>query len=760
MQICAYDFEVDGIYYNFIPGTEDEVEVTGEYEIYTPVWDDDEIIITLSDVYPNPKVGYEDDAMCILPVSYEGDVVIPSTVTYSEKTYNVTRIGEYAFSDCWSLISVSIPNSIISIERQAFWGCITLASITIPNSVISIKDGAFISCNTLKSVTLSNSLISLGDNAFIYCQKLNSIEIPASVKNIGSNVFTYCDGLTAINVDAENPYFTSEEGVLYNKAKTNLITLPLGKEDTTFSIPNSVKIINRYAFSCNNKLTSIIIPNSVITIGRYAFYNCSSISSITIPESVIMIEDNAFSGCYNLQTVEVEWNNPSDVTLLDSPFSHWSNPSILIVPANTKHLYRNAPVWNSFKRIMVKGENPDFDIENNVLIKYYGNAETVTIPEEVTEIGENAFSYSNINSVILPENLTHIRTSAFEGCYKLDSISFPKSLINIESRAFRNSGLTSITLPSNIEDLGEEAFGWCSSLKTVIVEWETPLVVDNLFSDMSLLDRALMVPTGTKSLYREASGWKDFGFICEEEGELDFQMNGNVLVKYVGTKREVIIPDYVEVIGEYAFHEFRYITSAVLPESITKIEKNAFLSCHFLTSINLPEALTEIEEGAFQACVGLKNIVLPKQLTDIGANAFTFCSNLETVEVEWDTPLSLSRNRSVFSSVDLSKCTLIVPRETKTLYEKAIVWKDFGVIKGKGETAIANINSSFNVYLSEKNLYINSLVSETISVYSMNGNCLLSTQKSEGEIQLSLENIQDKILIVQGSSGWSKKIIQ
>ena len=109
--------------------------------------------------------------------SASGDITIPSSVTYDEVAYTVTSIGEWAFSNCRSLTSVTIPNSVTSIGSGAFYGCSDLTSVTIPNSVTSIGNDAFEDCSSLTSVTIGNSVTSIGDGAFYGCSGLTSVTL-------------------------------------------------------------------------------------------------------------------------------------------------------------------------------------------------------------------------------------------------------------------------------------------------------------------------------------------------------------------------------------------------------------------------------------------------------------------------------------------------------------------------------------------------------------------------------------------------------
>ena len=157
----AYDFEVDGIYYN-INGNEATVTYNSSL------------------------------------IAYSGFVVIPATVTYNGTTYQVTAIGDEAFCSCDGLTSVVIPNSVTSIGFRAFANCVGLTSVTIPNSVAAFGDEAFWGCLRLTGIVIPNSITSISKEAFSGCSGLTSIVIPNSVTAIGDKAFFYCKGLTSI----------------------------------------------------------------------------------------------------------------------------------------------------------------------------------------------------------------------------------------------------------------------------------------------------------------------------------------------------------------------------------------------------------------------------------------------------------------------------------------------------------------------------------------------------------------------------------
>ena len=212
----------------------------------------------------------------------------------------VTSIGSQAFYECSNLTSITIPSGLTSIGEQAFGNCTGLTSITIPSGFISIGDYAFWNCTGLTSITIQNGVTSIGTGAFWNCTGLTSITIPSSVTSIGVNVFYNCTGLTDITVDSNNSSFCSESGVLFNKDKTTLIYYPLGKNDSSYTIPDGVTVIEQYAFYCNSKLTSVTIPSGVTSIGEMAFRECSGLTNVIVPSSVTSIEYNAFWCCFNL----------------------------------------------------------------------------------------------------------------------------------------------------------------------------------------------------------------------------------------------------------------------------------------------------------------------------------------------------------------------------------------------------------------------------------------------------------------------------
>ncbi|MBQ6540222.1 MAG: leucine-rich repeat protein [Oscillospiraceae bacterium] len=200
--------------------------------------------------------------------------------------------------------TVVINDGATSIGKIALEECKLLTSVTIADSVTKIDDWALDSCTSLRGITLPERLKTIGKGAFYGCTLFKDITIPKNVTSIGSFAFGDCPALTEINVDAGNPAFSSDSGVLYNRNRTKLIQVPGGFKGD-YTIPDSVTVIGEGALIGCKSLTGIAIPEGVTEIGDWAFESCESLKEITVPESVTSIGSYAFNGCASIKSITI-----------------------------------------------------------------------------------------------------------------------------------------------------------------------------------------------------------------------------------------------------------------------------------------------------------------------------------------------------------------------------------------------------------------------------------------------------------------------
>ena len=417
--------------------------------------------------------------------------------------YGVTSIGDWAFSNNNKLTSITIPYSVTSIGDCAFIHCSSLASVTIPESVNSIGYMAFMGCN-IKTINIPCSVISIGNSAFY------------SVSYSSNTV------LTSIQVDDNNSAYSSENGVLFDKAKTLLIQYPPGKTDKHYTIPNSVISILGGAFAGCSGLTSITIPNSVTTIGDMTFFACKELVSVSIGNSVTTIGGNAFSYCNSLVSITI----PNSVTSIENyAFFHCSNLTSI-------------NIGNSVLSIGYRA----FDGCSSLV--------SIIIPNSVTTIGDMAFmGCHSLTSVTIPNSVTYLGGWAFRECQGLESIHvdednityssengvlfnkaktillqypmarpdtnyiIPNSVEYIDWGAFYSCNITSLTIPSSVIDFGNGVFHGCSSLKEIINHAPRPRFSADQFNSVDKSQCILRVPAEAIEIYRNAETWRDFAKI-------------------------------------------------------------------------------------------------------------------------------------------------------------------------------------------------------------------------------------------------------
>lgn len=406
----------------------------------------------------------------------------PNYTTENGVLFNNDKTVLVAYNKESAATSYTVPNGVETIEYYAFGLSFNLEKVVIPNTVTDIEELAFYNCSNLKEIEMSESVTHIGahvfdntalteidggyyigdclvgvnneftgdfiikdgtrlvaDGAIRGKENLNTIAVPESVEIIGEYAFLnfYNDALNAdgfenITVAENNKNFCSEGGVMFNKDKTELLYYPSGKDDSTYTVPNSVKKLARASFTTCRleklylpdtletidesafqecKMTTVEIPESVKYIGKYAFIR-SGIETIELPESITLIETATFENCYKLNSVTFK----GDVTNIgDYAFNRCTKLS------------------------------------------------SVDIPDTVTNIGVGAFQSTDIEEIELPNSLEYIGEYAFNNCANLQEVTIPNNKLEIKNRAFYNCpNLLDITIPENVTEIGEASFGYSS----------------------------------------------------------------------------------------------------------------------------------------------------------------------------------------------------------------------------------------------------------------------------------------------------------
>lgn len=485
--------------------------------------------------------------------SISGDVVIPDTI----EGYPVTEIGEYAFGHCYSIENVIIPNTVTTIGSWAFIDCPYLESVFIPQSVTTI-----------------------GNEPFESCTNLTSIEIPKSVTSIGYGLGVNCSSLLSFVVDADNKYYSSDEnGVIYNKDKTVLLSYPAGKSETKYVIPESVKTIDYCAFWRCNNLECVIIGDNVTSIGSQAFYGCSSLRYISIADSVMSVGYGAFSSTafyYDSST----WTDDGvlvcdNIILSMNKFSDTSYE----IDENIRLVYEGAFRYCE-GIITVNANNTHFVVDEfgalysadkTQLIRFPRRSEQTeyTIADETLKIADSAFyKCDKIENIFIPDSVTSIGECAFEGCANLTSIEIPYGVTEIKANTFLEcTHLKSVVIPEGVTSIGYWAFAQCTSLENI-----------DLPESLTYID------------------YTAFGFCFSLE-------------------------------------------SITIPSGVKMIPWSAFVGCLNLKEINFPDNL-ELITGAFDMCTALKSVDIPEGTEKVIEYSFAYCPFMEEVYI-YDTDVVL-----------------------------------------------------------------------------------------------------------------------
>ena len=452
---------------------------------------------------------------------------------------------------------------------------------------------------SLLTVVLPNNLLSVGELAFYFCWNLQTISIPASVKHISTYAFYGCYSLSSIQVASGNTNYSSSSGILFSKLKDSLLICPNAKSGS-YSIPSGVKHIGASAFENCTWLSALSLPSTLISIGSYAFANCYGISgNLILPDNLISLEDGAFYNCPYLNGTVIL---PAGLSQLGYYCFLESNniQAFQVNPANQVYSTQEGVLYSKAM--------------DTVFICPGAKTGSFTIPETVKLIGSYAFYKCKqlSGSITIPAEVDYIAYYAFFGCQNISSytvdatnayftaennILFSKnldrllvcpplqsgelglsdSLKYIDPGALNNCSLLSgsVHLPADFSWIGDYAFYNCSGI-----------------SGFSVHDDNLYFSANEGLLYNKAG---DSVYICplSKSGSLS-------------------LPESVRHIGTSAFDGCSKLSEILLPQNLTSIAPYAFEYCTGLSSFFIPQQLDELGYGALYNCTGLMELSIAR----------------------------------------------------------------------------------------------------------------------------------------------------
>ena len=593
----------------------------------------------------------------------------------------VTSIGNYAFYNCSSLTNVDIPEGVTSVGNSTFYGCSGLTNMRIPDGVTSIGNYAFYNCSSLTSVSLPESVITIGDYSFYRCSSLTEVTIPEGVTNIGDDAFFCCSGLTNVTL----PESLTRIGIeaFYNCSMLRDVTIPVGVTVIGGSAFYNCRSLNavyihdlgawcgiQFANGGANPLTSAkklylngelavnaVIPDGVTDIGNYAFSNCSDLMSVTIPKSVTSVGDGAFSQCNELSLVFYGGSAGQRERIRIG-----SNNGYL---QSASWYYRSRPVPFSLEQgehgtislvQALRGEKlvgltvcpkPGYCLESITINGTDADKDTFIVGDEESLLISARFVLAYPEKTILKsgvcgENMTW--TLYEDGLLDIQGSGAMFEYSSSSPRApwYENrADITSIMIEPGVTFIGNYAFSGCSGLTDVTIPVSVTGIGSAAFSSCNLLTAVYIHDIGT---------WCGISFENDVSNPLSFAHNLYINGELV---TDLVIPESVNEIGNYAFYNCACLTSASIPSN-TRIGVQAFRGCegladsdgfiivnHILfgfvskgkTIVTIPSGVTSIGERAFYECKGLKRVTIPTGVTSIGKYAFYNCSDLITVTI-------------------------------------------------------------------------------------------------------------------------------
>lgn len=595
LSATAHDFATGGICYNVLSYTDLTVEVTyhssGDY--------------------------------------YGGSKVIPSTVTYYDRTWTVVAIGDSAFyranTTHLAMQSLTMPNTITRIGKAAFYLQDELTSLTLSSNLKTIDDYAFYACKGLTSMTIPYGVTTIGNDAFISCSNLTSINIPNSVTSLGVEAFWYCRNLSSVTIGSGittiPKYAFRECTSLTSITIPNNVTI-IGEAAfwgcsalKNVSMGNSVTTIQGYAFEYCHALENLTIGSNVTSIGNYAFYDCPALTEVVIPDKVTTIGKGTFQNCTGMTKFTIG----KSVTSIGEYALAFNGTTTMYgqTALRAVDIYSNAVTPPTIQ----SNTFGTYDSSNTLTNPYKRHSVYVHGPYEQSLYAAATY-WSNFNTNIYAQQPYDFYTDGIY--YNITSGTTAKVVNKYGSLGAFNDGDFSYSGNVSIPNTAYDNY--------TAKSYNVTAIGVNAFCESRAVNK------------------NDAGETPRNQGDL----------------KTVSMGSNVTTIEGYAFKDCTGLTQVSIGSNVTSIGNYAFNGCSALTTITIPNSVTTLGQSAFDGCSALMNVTLGSGLNSIGKYAFSGCTVLEFVNCLKTTAPTMTS--TAFTTNHYNTAHLIIPNGAQSAY--------------------------------------------------------------------------------------------